>query len=828
MNPNFSSENIMTSNQQNRHILVIEDPTFKRTLLLDNPTYSVGRHSSNDIVFSSAKTSRHHATFLRRTDVKNNSYSYWILDGDLQGNRSRNGIFVNDKKCLVHELKHGDIIKFSNDVKATYHTISDFSEILEGLEDIIPAENNINDLPINNLRRIGNKETIIAIDEDDRPADLTNVAKLSSFAELSPNPIIESELDGTLTYLNSAATKNFQDIDHQGDNHPLIAGLSEQFGKNSNNSFVREIQIFDRFFQQTAYYLPEKKIIRSYILDLTEKKQLEIELQQQEQLYQNFLQQTTEGIILIESSTRKIIEVNHICTNLLGYSSVEMLEMTLDDLSWERENFGKTIQSVLAEKKSWSGEYTFFKQNNSTVNLNADLSLVNSGGKEKLCVILRPTQGQNQTKESLAEKIENLPNQTLFQQQLVTAIANANRSEKLVGIMYLNLVPYAEISQTSDKRLSNQLLFNFAERLKACLRAGDTITYWGEDRFALLLPEISGIEEAAKIAQRIIDALQQSFQIGEHKLDLASNIGIAIYPQNGDNAEVLMKNVEIAFSRSKIQSDRAYEFYSSTMNSQASVFLNLEKMLHKALDRDEFLLYYQPQVNVNSGHIQGIEALLRWENPELGLVSPVSFMKLAEKTGLIIPIGEWVLRNACLQNKMWQSQGLPPLRVSVNLSALQFQQPNLPALVAKVLSDTQLEANLLELEISANTLMQNGEYSSQILHQLKDLGVNISIDDFTSGFSCLNYLKIFPFNTLKIDHSFIKELKNNPQDLAIISALVELGKGFNLRVVAQGVETRQQIELLRNAQCEQMQGFWFSRPLAVEDANKLLPFDEEN
>ena len=177
---------------------------------------------------------------------------------------------------------------------------------------------------------------------------------------------------------------------------------------------------------------------------------------------------------------------------------------------------------------------------------------------------------------------------------------------------------------------------------------------------------------------------------------------------------------------------------------------------------------------------------------------------------------------------MWQSQGLPPLRVSVNLSALQFQQPNLPALVAKVLSDTQLEANLLELEISANTLMQNGEYSSQILHQLKDLGVNISIDDFTSGFSCLNYLKMFPFNTLKIDHSFIKELKNSPQDLAIISALVELGKGFNLRVVAQGVETKQQIELLRNAQCEQMQGFWFSRPLAVEDANKLLPFDEEN
>ena len=828
MNQNFNSENIMTSNQQNRHILVIEDPTFKKTVILDNPTYSVGRHSSNDIVFSSAKTSRYHATFLRRTDVKSNSYSYWILDGDLQGNRSRNGIFVNEKKCLVHELKHGDIIKFSNDVKARYHILSDFSEILENIDDIIPGENNSTELQINKQRIIGNKETIIAIYEDEQAEDSVDGAKSASFAELNPHPIIESDLDGNITYLNSAAIMNFKNIYQQGASHPLLKGLNDKCNNTNGNLFVREVQVSERFFQQTVHYLPENKIIRSYLLDLTEKKQLEENLQQQEQVYQNFLQQTTEGIMLVESLTRKVIEVNHVCCDLLGYSSEEMLQMTFDDLSWDRENLGKTIQRVLTEKRSYSGEYTFFKQNNSTVSLHANLSLVNSVGKEKLCVILRSIKGQNQTVDFLEEKISNLPNQTLFKQQLVTAIANANRSEKLIGVMYLNLVPYTEVSQTLEKKISNQLLFNFGERLKACLRAGDTVTYWGEDRFALLMPEISGVEEAAKIAQRIIDGLQQSFKIGEHQLDLETNIGIAIYPQNGDNAEPLMKNAEIAFSRAKVQSDRGYEFYSSTMNSQASVFLNLENLLQNALERDEFLLYYQPQVNVNSGNIQGIEALLRWDNPELGLVSPVSFMKLAEQTGLIIPIGEWVLRNACLQNKIWQSKGLPPLRVSVNLSNLQFQQPNLPALVAQILNDTELEAHLLELEISATTLMQNGEYASQILHQLRDLGVNISIDDFTSGFSCLHYLKRFPFDTLKIDQSFIKELRNNPQDLAIISALVELGKGFNLRVVAEGVETRQQIELLRHARCDQMQGFWFSRPLAPEDATKLLPFDEEN
>ena len=682
-----------------------------------------------------------------------------------------------------------------------------FSGIIESIEDIIPGENYGNNILTNKQRRITNKETILAVAEDEESVDCINLAKSSSFAELSPIPIIESDLEGTLTYLNSAATRNFKNIYQQGDGHPLLKGLSDKCSNTNSNLFVRELQISDQFFQQTAHYITAKKIIRSYILDITEKKQLEINLKQQEQLYQNFLQQTTEGVILIEILTRKIIEVNHICCDLLGYSSEEMLEMTLDDLSWDRENFGKTIQSILTEKESCSGEYTFLKQNNSTVNLHVNLSLVNFVDKEKLCMILRPAKGQNQPADFLEEKISNLPNRTLFQQQLVTAIANANRSEKLVGVIYLNLVPYTEISQTLAKSVSNQLLFKFAERLKACLRAGDTITYWGEDEFTLLMPEISGVEEAAKIAQRIIDGLQQSFQISEYKLDLTSNIGIAIYPQNGDNAELLIKNAEIAFSRAKVQSDRSYEFYSSTMNSQASVFLNLENMLHNALERDEFLLYYQPQVNVNSGHIQGIEALLRWENPELGLVSPVSFMKLAEKTGLIIPIGEWVLRKACLQNKIWQSQGSPPLRISVNLSSLQFQQPNLPALIANILSDTELEADLLELEISATTLMQNGEYSSQILRQLQELGVSISIDDFTSGFSCLNYLKIFPFNTLKIDQSFIKDLKNNPQDLAIISALVELGKGFNLRVVAQGVETRQQIELLRNAKCDQCKVF---------------------
>ena len=827
MYPQFISENIMTPSQQSRHILVIEDPTFKRTVILDSPTYSVGRHSSNDIVLSSAKTSRHHATFLRRTDVKTNNYSYWVLDGDLQGNRSRNGIFINEKKCLVHELKHGDIIKFSNDVQARYHILSDFSEIIENIEDISPINKNGSDTQLIKEKKIGNKETLIASYEQENLTENERSVRLASFAELSPNPIIEIDLDGNITYLNSAAIINFKNIYQQGINHPLLDGLYDKCSNVNGNLFVREVKVSERIFQQSAHYLPENKIIRSYLLDLTKQKKLEVKLKQQEQIYQNFLQQTTEGIMLVESTTGKIIEVNPVCCSLLGYSADAMLAMTIHDLSWEREHLAESIQRVLTENINYSGEYVFSKQDSSTVNLKLNLSLVDSVGQDKLCVILNPATRHDQSASVFEEKISNLPSRTLFQQQLVTAIANANRSEKLLGVMYLNLAPHQEISQTLEKKLSDQLLFNFAERLKACVRAGDTVAYWEEDRFALLMPEISNVEEAAKIAQRILDGLQQPFKIGKHQLNLNSNIGIAIYPQNGEGKEKLIKNAEIAFSRAQESSEYGYEFYSSTMNSQASVVMNLENLLHKALEQEEFLLYYQPQVNVNSGNIQGIEALLRWQHPELGLVSPVSFMKLAEQTGLIIPIGEWVLRTACIQNRSWQAKGIPPLRVSVNLSPLQFQQPNLPAVIEKILIETELEAHLLELEITATTLIQNGEYARQILQQLRDLGVHISIDDFASGFSCLNYLKGFPFDTLKIDQSFIKELRNDPQDLAIISALVELGRGFNLRVVAEGVETRQQIELLRSARCEQMQGFWFSRPLAAEDAVKLLPFDED-
>ncbi|WP_041619122.1 EAL domain-containing protein [Stanieria cyanosphaera] len=812
----------MNNSQQVYHVLILEDGDLKKKIILKEATYSIGRHSSNDIILLSPKTSRNHATLLRRTDVKNNSFSYWILDGDLQGNRSRNGIFVNGKKCLVYELKHGDVINFGNEEQAKYQILTEQSTVFDEVKGDSPQiQKNRSSI---DKKTVINKETLINFSESpaNNNQNSLELVRLASFAELNPHPIIEIDFQGNITYLNSSAIIALKNIQQKRNSHPLLTDLITHFSQENSKILVREIQVDERIFLQNAHYLPENEIIRTYLTDITEKKQLANSLNEQKNIYQALFKQVNEGIIFIEEASKKIIEVNnHIC-QLLGYSIEELLKLNIKELQEDARLIGDLEQNF-SEKNSLIGEYNLRHRDGSVVTAKVKVNLLKTSQGNKYILTINAL--TEEITSNLQEQITGLPDQAMFKKQLAMAIANAKRNQKLVAVISLNLQRFTEINQTLGEELGNVLLANFAERLKTCLRMGDTVSYWGEDQFGILMPQISGVEEAAKISQRIIESLEKSFKIRNYKFSIKCNIGIAIYPQDGEQVNILLKNANQALSRTQEQGSYKYQFYSYSMNSQASVQLRLEALLHHALERDEFILYYQPQINVNSGNIQGVEALLRWQHPELGLVSPASFIKLAEQTGLIIPIGEWVLKTACTQNKVWQSSGIPPLRVSVNLSALQFQQPNLPGTVAKILHETDLEPNLLELEIAAVTLMQNIEYSQQILQQLNTLGVHISIDDFASGFSSLEHLKKFPFHTLKIDQSFVHDLKNDPKDLAIISALVSLGRGFNLRVVAEGVETQQQIDLLRSLECEQMQGFWFSRPLAAEDASKWLPID---
>ena len=840
----------MNNLEQVRHTLVIEDPTYRRIISLDGATYSIGRHSSNDIVLSCQKISRHHATLLRRTDVKTNDYSYWILDGDLQGNRSRNGIYINGKKCLVHELKHGDSIKFSSDAKAKYQVVSGLGEDLENIDLVSSEITPVVPEKVANKKAAFNKDTLVVPEQPSRQnayysqseksgiggikGSTSSQTPSNSFAELSPQPIIEIDLNGKITYINSAAIVNFKDIEQQKLSHPVLENLIPQCHSNKGKLFVREVTVDGKIFQQNTYYIPTGQVIRSYLFDITKQKFLEKQLQAQEVFKKSIFKEVTEGIIIVDGKTNKIIEANYVCYELLGYSLQEIHGMTIYELSAEQDRLTTILQKASADRISFKGQGLFRHRDGSSVDLNLKIISISSEERGKLCVIIYPaTKSRDVSHDSLAINIDK---RNIFYEQLDLAIANAQRNQTLLAIILFSIDFFPNIQETIGHEQSDRLLHGIAQRLQYSLRSGDTITLWQKDKFALLLSQIGGVEEVAKISQRIQKSLEQFFKIGEDRFSIKTNMGIAVYPYDGKDCDTLIKNANLALYRTQSRDylsasptnhPNNYQFYNSTMNSQASVVLHLENQLSHALERKEFKLYYQPQININDGNIQGIEALLRWEHPELGLVSPASFINLAEQTGLIIPIGEWVIRTACSQNKIWLSQGAPPLRVSVNVSPLQFQQPDFPETIDKILRETELEANLLELEVTTTTLMENVEYSCRILNQLQNLGVHISIDDFATGFSSLEYLKQFPFNTLKIDRTFIQELKNDPKDLAIISALVELGKGFNLRVVAEGVETQEQIELLRSLKCEQMQGFWFSRPLAAEETTKLLPFSYE-
>lgn len=418
--------------------------------------------------------------------------------------------------------------------------------------------------------------------------------------------------------------------------------------------------------------------------------------------------------------------------------------------------------------------------------------------------------------------LTGLPNRTQFSKQLSLSLETAQQNGERLAVMFLDLDRFKTINDTLGHATGDQLLIGVAKRITSCLRVGDIVARWGGDEFTLLLTQISCTEDVAKVGRRILATSKPAFALEGHELHISTSIGIALYPYDGEDAQTLLKHADAALYQAKEQGRNNYQFYTPAINPQASELLALENSLHQALERDEFVVYYQPQVNIRTWEITQIEALLRWQHPELGLLPPSTFIPLAEETGLIVPICEWVLRTACAQNQVWQKAGLPLLRLAINLSPRQFQQPELDKIVAQVLEETGLVPGFLELEITETTAMQDMDFTSTMLHSLHQMGVHLSMDDFGTGYSSLSYLKRFPFSTIKLDQSFIHELTTDPRDAAIAAAVIALGQGLNLRVVAEGVATKEQLDCLRSLHCEEMQGYLFSPPLSAEAATSLL------
>ena len=424
--------------------------------------------------------------------------------------------------------------------------------------------------------------------------------------------------------------------------------------------------------------------------------------------------------------------------------------------------------------------------------------------------------------QAFHDSLTNLPNRTLFERELSSALNQARRSNKSLAVMFLDLDRFKNINDTLGHAVGDMLLKNVVERLKKCVREKDIIARWGGDEFTLLLPNIDHKDDTRAIAQRILEALKLGFNLDRHYLHITSSIGIAIFPDDGADAETLLKNADVALYWVKDQGRNGYHHYTKRLNSQAHELFNLENDLHHALTRQEFILYYQPIVDITANKIIKVEALLRWQHPNLGIVPPALFIPIAEENGLIVEIGAWVLQTACAQTKIWQNSGLSNLAISVNLSARQFYNNDLLQTVKKVLAQTGLSPSSLELEITETATMCNTTLAKQILDELHQMGISLSMDDFGTGYSSLSYLKDFPFSTIKIDRSFVKDLSVDSSNLAIINAIITLGAGLGLQIVAEGVESEQLKNLLETLHCNYMQGYFISLPLTQADATKLL------
>jgi diguanylate cyclase (GGDEF)-like protein len=418
--------------------------------------------------------------------------------------------------------------------------------------------------------------------------------------------------------------------------------------------------------------------------------------------------------------------------------------------------------------------------------------------------------------------LTGLPNRMLLQDRLSHAIELARRQGRQFAMLFMDLDRFKHINDSLGHAVGDQLLQSVARRLVRCMRHSDTVSRQGGDEFVVLLSTIKHPDDAAISAQKILTALAVPHLIDELELHVSVSIGISIYPDNGRDAEALTKSADTAMYHAKENGRDNYKFFEQAMNIRAVQRQSIEAGLRRALERQEFVLHYQPKINLHSNLIVGVEALIRWQHPERGLMPPLQFLPIAEDCGLILPIGRWVLREACLQAQAWIRIGLRPITIAVNTSALEFNATDFLQNIRVTLDDTGLEPRYLELELTESVLMQDAEFTDSVLHGLANLGVKLAIDDFGTGYSSLSYLRQFPIDTLKIDQSFVSRITSSPDDATIVSAVINMGKSLKLRVTAEGVETPEQCAFLLAQHCDEGQGYYFSHPIAAEALATLL------
>jgi diguanylate cyclase (GGDEF)-like protein/PAS domain S-box-containing protein len=546
-----------------------------------------------------------------------------------------------------------------------------------------------------------------------------------------------------------------------------------------------------------------------------------------ERFARDVVDHTGEGVVVYDRDLRCVLW-NDLMTELTGLAATGALGRTASEISTHLP--GQNVEESL--RRALEGE---------TVELpDAQYSMAATGSQGWVSSVYRPyrdrasgtvagvvvlmrditarkTAEQQIEYQAYHDALTGLANRRLFHEHLSLALALAQRREKNVAVLFLDLDHFKVVNDSLGHTVGDALLQQVAKRLKGSVREGDTVARVGGDEFTIVLQELSHAQDAAIVAQKVLRTIADPMEVSGHRLQVTTSIGITIYPTDGLDAETLLRSADAAMYRAKSEGRNTYQMSTRELSQSTQQRMTVENGLHLALEAGEFLLLYQPQVDLDTMEFVGMEALLRWRHPRRGIITPDEFIGVAEDRGLILPIGEWVLRQACLDVRRFHERGLERFRVAVNLSARQFRDPSLATAVESALRDSGIPPDSLELEITETMAMENVHLTMTTLEQFRRAGVTIAIDDFGTGHSSLSYLKRFPIDALKIDKSFVSDLPDTFEDAAIVSSVIQLANGLGLRVVAEGVESREQLQFLQESGCREVQGFYFSYPIAVED-----------